>query len=45
MTRENRTDVVVCPTCDNNPIVRADDVYFCDCCNQEFSRAELIRAP
>lgn len=45
MTGENRTEMAVCPTCDNNPIDRGDDIYFCDCCNEEFSRRELVRAP
>jgi len=43
MTRENRTEAEVCPECDNNPIVLKDGGYFCDCCNEEFGRAELVK--
>jgi ribosomal protein L37AE/L43A len=43
MTREDRTENVVCPACDNNPIIRGQGVYFCDCCNQEFRRADLVQ--
>jgi len=42
MTRENRADGEICPECDNNPIVLSDGHYFCDCCNEEFARAELV---
>ena len=43
MTREDRTVSEVCPTCDNNPIIRGQGHYFCDCCNEEFERAELVQ--
>jgi len=43
MTREDRTENVVCPACDNNPIIRGQGLYFCDCCNEEFQRTELVR--
>jgi len=43
MTGEDRTDSIVCPECDNNPVVLTDDLYFCDCCNEEFERADLVR--
>ena len=43
MTREDRTENVVCPACDNNPIIRGQGVYFCDCCNEEFRRADLVQ--
>ena len=42
MTRENRAESAVCPACDNNPIVRGDGLYFCDCCNEDFARTELV---
>ncbi|MDS0281348.1 hypothetical protein [Haloarcula onubensis] len=43
MTRENRTEAETCPECDNNPIVLEDGGYFCDCCNEEFTRADLVK--
>jgi len=43
MTRENRTDEEVCPECDNNPVVLENGGYFCDCCNEEFARTELVQ--
>jgi len=43
MTGENRTEAKACPECDNNPIVLADGGYFCDCCNEEFARADLVQ--
>jgi len=43
MTLENRTDGAVCPSCENHPIIRDDGAYFCDCCNEEFPRAELVK--
>lgn len=42
MTGENRADGMACPDCDNNPIVRDDGMYFCDCCNEEYDRGELL---
>jgi len=43
MTLENRADEVVCPRCDNNPIVQDSELYFCDMCNKEFERTELVQ--
>lgn len=43
MTGETRTDGMVCPVCDNNPIARDDGMYFCDICNEEYARSELMR--
>lgn len=42
MTGEKRADGMACPECDNNPIVRDDGMYFCDCCNEEYDRGELL---
>lgn len=44
MTGEKRADGMACPECDNNPIVRDDGMYFCDICNEEYARGELMRA-
>jgi len=43
MTRENRTEADVCPECDNNPIVMEGGGYFCDCCNEDLERGELVQ--
>ncbi|MBX0285877.1 DpnI domain-containing protein [Haloarcula salinisoli] len=43
MTREKRTRSAVCPECDNNPVVMEHGGYFCDCCNEEFTRADLVQ--
>jgi len=43
MTRENRTEAAACPECGNNPVVLENGGYFCDCCNEDFERADLMK--
>lgn len=43
MEGENRTDTIVCPDCEMQPVIVDDDEYFCDCCNEYLERSELMQ--